>query len=89
MAIGKSQQLKDIAHTFRIMMEYVLHSRRNKGNNRNLHMDPQITTATKTMFHTSGIGAQQKQKKVAEKITQKNTENVQTSVASMAANAQN
>ena len=52
-------------------------------------MDPQITTATKTMFHTSGIGAQQKKKKVAEKITQKNTENVQTSVASIAANAQN
>ena len=37
-----------------------------------LDPDPQITTTMKTMFDISGIGAQQKKKKMAEKIRKKN-----------------
>ena len=52
-------------------------------------LNQQITTSTKTMFHTSNIGAQQKKKKTSEKVTKKNIEKCQNSVASMTANVQN
>ena len=42
-----------------------------EGGVNHLDPDPQITTTMKTMFDISGIGAQQKKKKMAEKIKKK------------------
>ena len=42
-----------------------------EGGVNHLDPDPQITTTRKTMFDISGIGAQQKKKKMAEKIRKK------------------
>ena len=42
-----------------------------EGGVNHLDLDPQITATRKTTFQTSGIGAQQKKKKMAEKITKK------------------
>ena len=53
-----------------------------EGGVNHLDPDPQITT----ILHISGIGAQQKKKKMAEKIAKK-TLKCQTSVASIIANA--